>query len=164
MWSYQWIVALVSCQIKVLLYRVYSDLLVGHFEIGSPVKYSWVTMNHGVDLWPTHSWQFKNWKLTYTINQGSRSDRLRCFWKRDAAHQRAPLCRNRKLYDVWFVLGTAPSRVSIPPNQSGTIAKGRWMRRENVLGKIQASERYSEVVFLFRRATRLRDLNSPLAA
>ncbi len=32
---------------------------------------------------------------------------------------------------------------------------GTSMRRENVLRKIQPSERYQEVVFAFRRATRL---------
>ncbi len=38
---------------------------------------------------------------------------------------------------IRIVLGTAPSHVSIPPNQNGTMAKAGKMRRENVLGKIQ---------------------------
>ncbi len=38
---------------------------------------------------------------------------------------------------ILFVLETAPSHALIPPNQNGTMAKGRYMRRENVLGKIQ---------------------------
>ncbi len=39
----------------------------------------------------------------------------------------------------------------IPPNQIGTTAKDRSMRRENALGKIQPSERYYELAFVFRR-------------
>ncbi len=31
----------------------------------------------------------------------------------------------RELIGIRFVLGTAPSHASIPPNQNGTIAKGR---------------------------------------
>ncbi len=46
------------------------------------------------------------------------------------------------------VQGTAPSHASIPPNQNGTMALARLMRRKNVLGKIQPSERYYEVTFV----------------
>ncbi len=43
---------------------------------------------------------------------------------------------------VQLVLGTAPSHASIPPNQNGTMAKDGLIRVENVLGKIQPSERH----------------------
>ncbi len=38
------------------------------------------------------------------------------------------------LQEFRFGLGTAPSHVSIPPNQNGTMAKDGLMTRENVLG------------------------------
>ncbi len=38
---------------------------------------------------------------------------------------------------IRFVLGTDPPPCLDPPNQNGTIVKGRQMRRENKLGKIQ---------------------------
>ncbi len=56
---------------------------------------------------------------------------------------------------IRFVLGTDPPPCLDPPNQNGTIVKGRQMRRENKLGKIQPKERYYEMVFVFRRATGL---------
>ncbi len=36
-----------------------------------------------------------------------------------------------------------------PRNQNGTVAKDGQVRWENVLGKIQPSESYSEVAFVF---------------
>ncbi len=55
-----------------------------------------------------------------------------------------------------LVLRATPSHVYIPPPPQ--------MKRESVLGKIQHSERYSEVAFVFRRAARLCEQNLPLAA
>ncbi len=40
----------------------------------------------------------------------------------------------------WFVLGITP------PNLNGSTAKGGLMRRENVLGSLQSSERCNEMV------------------
>ncbi len=57
------------------------------------------------------------------------------------------------LEGVRFVLGTAPSHVSIPLNQNGTMVIGRYIRLENVLGKIKPSERYNEAAFVFTRAS-----------
>ncbi len=42
-----------------------------------------------------------------------------------------------------------------PLNQNGTMTKAGLIRLENVLGKIQPSERYYEIVFVFRRGARL---------
>ncbi len=60
---------------------------------------------------------------------------------------------NRVSVGCGFVLGTAPRHASIQPNQNGMMAKGGLMRGENVLGKIQPSERYEELTFVFRRVT-----------
>ncbi len=65
--------------------------------------------------------------------------------------------RPATMYGDRFVLRATLSHVSIPPNQNGTMAKDGEMRRENVLRKIQPSERYYVVAFVFRHATRLNE-------
>ncbi len=41
----------------------------------------------------------------------------------------------------FFVLRTTPSHASIPPNQNGTMAKDKLVKRESALEKIQLSVR-----------------------
>ncbi len=53
---------------------------------------------------------------------------------------------------IRFVLGTAPSHVSNPKSKRYDNER-RISEAENVLGKIQTCERYSEVAFVFRRDT-----------
>ncbi len=56
------------------------------------------------------------------------------------------------LVRIQFVLRTTFSPVSIHPNQNGTMVKGELMRLENVLGKVQPSERHDVRVQAWRAA------------
>ncbi len=57
-----------------------------------------------------------------------------------------------RLQGISFVL--QPTHVSIPPNQNGTIPKAGFVRRGNVIGKVQPFERCYKMAFVLRRDER----------